>query len=58
MSAVTNAASLIDSRPGVRNTLRQLHYKREPSFTHLFMEELQVCIECETRLICKQFCAS
>jgi hypothetical protein len=57
MSAVTNAASLIYSRPGVCNTLRQLDYKREPSFTHLFMEELQVCIECDTRLICRQFCA-
>jgi hypothetical protein len=58
MSAVTNAASLIDSRPGVCNTLRQLGCKREHSFTHLFMEELQVCVECDTRLICKQVCAS
>jgi len=58
MSAVTNAASLIDSRPGVCNTLQQLDYKREPSFTHLFMEELQVCVVCDTRLICKQFFAS
>jgi hypothetical protein len=40
MIAVTNAASLIDSGQGVCNTLRQLDYKREPSFTHLFMEEL------------------
>ena len=58
MSAVTNAASLIDSRPGVCNTLRQLDYKREPSFINLCMEELQVCVECDTRLICKQFFAS
>jgi len=59
MSTVTKAASLIDWRPGVCNTLRQLDYKRQPSFTHLFVEELQVCVECDTRLICcKQFFAS
>jgi hypothetical protein len=58
MSVVTNAASLIDSGPGGCNTLRKLEYKREPSFTHLFMEELQFYIQCDTLLIFNQFCAS